>query len=72
MKEVILKVEGMKCEGCERRIQNALMDIDGVDKVVASYMDKDVKIILSKDVDVNLLKEAILDLDFKVVEQVIL
>ena len=68
MKEVILKVEGMKCEGCERRIQNALMDIDGVDKVVASYMDKDVKIILSKDVDVNLLKEAILDLDFKVVE----
>lgn len=68
MKEVILKVEGMKCEGCERRIQNALMDIDGVDKVVASYMDKDVKITLSKDVDVYLLKEAILDLDFKVVE----
>ena len=68
MKEVILKVEGMKCEGWERRIQNALMDIDGVDKVVASYMDKDVKITLSKDVDVYLLKEAILDLDFKVVE----
>ena len=68
MKEVILKVEGMKCEGCERRIQNALMDIDGVDKVVASYMDKDVKITLNKDVNVNLLKEAILDLDFKVVE----
>ena len=68
MKEVILKVEGMKCEGCERRIQNALMDIDGVDKVVASYMDKDVKITLSKDVDVYLLKEAILDLDFKMVE----
>ena len=37
MKEIELKVEGMTCEGCEKRIQ-------------------------------NILKEAIEDLDFKVVE----
>ena len=68
MKEIELKVEGMTCEGCERRIQNVLMDIDGVENAKASHIDKNVKITLNKDVDINILKEAIEDLDFKVVE----
>lgn len=68
MKEIILKVEGMTCEGCERRIQNALMDIDGVENAKASHVDKNVKITLNKDVDIDTLKEAIEDLDFEVVE----
>ena len=68
MKEITLKVEGMTCEGCERRIQNALMDIDGVENAKASHVDKNVKITLNKDVDINTIKEAIEDLDFKVVE----
>lgn len=68
MKEITLKVEGMTCEGCERRIQNVLMDIDGVANVKASHTDKNVKITLNKDVDINTIKEAIEDLDFKVVE----
>ena len=67
MKEIELKVEEMTCEGCERRIQNVLMDIDGVENAKASHIDKNVKITLNKDVDINTLKEAIEDLDFKVV-----
>ena len=68
MKEIELKVEGMTCEGCERRIQNVLMDIDGVENAKASHIDKNVKITLNKDVDINILKEAIEDLDFKVLD----
>ena len=68
MKEIELKVEGMTCEGCERRIQNVLMDIDGVENAKASHVAKKVKITLNKDVDINTLKEAIEDLDFEVVE----
>ena len=68
MKEITLKVEGMTCEGCERRIQNVLMDIDGVENAKASHVEKNVKITLNKDIDINILKEAIEDLDFKVVE----
>ena len=68
MKEITLNVEGMTCEGCERRIQNVLKDIDGVVDAVASHTDKNVKITLNKDVDINTLKEAIEDLDFEVVE----
>ena len=68
MKEIELKVEGMTCEGCEKRIQNVLMDINGVENAKASYTDKNVKITLNKDIDINILKEAIEDLGFKVVE----
>ena len=68
MKEITLKVEGMTCEGCERRIQNVLIDIDGVENAKASHVDKNVKITLNKDIDINTLKEAIEDLDFEVVE----
>lgn len=68
MKKIELKVEGMTCEGCERRIQNVLMDIDGVKNAKASHTDKNVKITLNKDIDIIILKEAIEDLDFKVVE----
>lgn len=68
MKEIELKVEGMTCEGCEKRIQNVLIDIDGVENAKASHIDKNVKITLNKDVDINILKEAIEDLDFKVVD----
>ena len=68
MKEIELKVEGMTCEGCEKRIQNVLKDIDGVENAKASHIDKKVKITLNKDIDINTLKETIKDLDFKVVE----
>ena len=30
MKEIILNVEGMACEGCENRIQNSLKNIEGI------------------------------------------
>lgn len=68
MKEIILRVEGMSCSGCEMRIQNALMEVDGVEKVEASHLNKEVKITLTKEIDENILKQAITDLDFEVIE----
>ena len=44
------------------------MDIDGVENAKASHTDKNIKITLNKDININTLKEAIEDLDFKVVE----
>ena len=34
MKKVILKVEGMKCEGCKNRLQNYLNSKEGVNAQV--------------------------------------
>ena len=68
MKEVIIKVEGMMCSGCENRVQNALKEIEGVDTVVANHEEGTVKVTLVSDVDVTVLNETIEDLGFDVKE----
>ena len=37
MKETIINVKGMVCNGCENRVKNALKTIDGVEDVEANY-----------------------------------
>ena len=51
MQELVLKVDGMVCSGCENRIQNALKNIDGVKKVQASHQKKEVKVVFDKDIE---------------------
>ena len=68
MKEVVIKVEGMMCSGCENRVQNALKEIAGVDTVVANHEEGTVKVTLALDVDVTVLNETIEDLGFDVKE----
>ena len=68
MKEIELKVNGMVCGGCENRVQNAVSLIDGVESVVADHNTNTVKITTNKEVDLNIIKEKIQDLDFEVVE----
>ena len=48
MKEYKMEVEGMSCGGCEKRIENIIQKISGVDKVEADYK-KGTVIIKSKD-----------------------
>ena len=57
--EIIIKVKGMMCSGCENRVKNALKDMSEVEEVVASHADGTVVITLDKDIDVDTLKEKI-------------
>ncbi len=68
MKELLINVEGMHCGGCEKRIQNAVSDIDGVESVEAHFEAGTVKVTLNKDVDEKTIKEAIEDIGFEVKE----
>ncbi len=68
MEEIILKVEGMMCEGCENRIKNALQSIEGVKSVVANHNTKNVIVTLNEKIEKNLLKERIEDIGFDVKE----
>ena len=68
MKEILIKVEGRACSGCENRIQNALKTVDGVISVVANHADGTVKVILNSEIEENILKEKIEDLGFDVKE----
>ena len=68
MKELELKVEGMVCGGCEKRVVNALSDLQGVSEVVASYQNGTVLVKMTEEIeiDIEILKEKIEDLGFEV------
>lgn len=65
MKETIIKVQGMACEGCENRIQNALKNIAGIEKVVANHKEGTVTVTANETL-INDIKEKIEDLGFEV------
>ncbi len=71
MKELTLKVEGMKCSGCENRIQNALQNLKEIKKVKANYETGLVHIILKKELTDELKEEimtTIKRMDFEIIE----
>lgn len=68
MKELLIKVDGMHCEGCEKRIQNALKNLKEIKKVIANYKKGTVNIILKKEISKVKIKEIIEDIGFFVKE----
>ena len=66
MKEIILNVEGMMCEGCENRIKNAVGAIDGVVDVSAKHDIGIVKLIARDNVTEDIVRERIEDIGFTV------
>ncbi len=68
MKDIIIKVEGMVCNGCENRVQNALKNIEGVENVIADHTKGIVTITAKSEVAESVIKEKIEDIGFEVKE----
>lgn len=68
MKEIKLNVQGMVCEGCERRVINVLNSLEEIENVVANHNDGTVLINLNKDISLDLIKKTIEDIGFEVKE----
>lgn len=68
MKEIKLNVEGMVCEGCEKRVVNTLSTIEGVEKVIADHITNTVIIETNKEIGQDIIKEKIEDIGFEVKE----
>lgn len=66
MKEIIIKVNGMVCAGCENRIKNALSQIEGVKDVEASFEAGSVKIKADEKVTKEKIEDIITDIGFEV------
>jgi copper chaperone CopZ len=67
IKELILNVEGMHCSGCENRIQKAVSLVDGVKEVKANHETGKVIVNYEENTNIEEIKNAILDLDFKII-----
>ena len=61
-----IKVEGMMCSGCERRVENAIKQL-GIENVKADH-NKGIVTLENENVNKVLITKAIEDIGFTVVE----
>ncbi|HBP26024.1 MAG TPA: heavy metal transport/detoxification protein [Acholeplasmatales bacterium] len=62
-----VKIEGMSCQHCVKRIDKALNALKGVQATV-SLENKSAELNLKKEIDEKLIRSAIEDLGYKVLE----
>ena len=60
-------IEGMSCGHCSKRVEAALKAVKVVKSVVVSLEGKKADIILKTDIDNEILKGAVEDIGFKVI-----
>lgn len=69
MEEIVLKVNGMMCGGCENRVKNAVQNIDGVESVKADYNTGKVVVTTNKEVSENIIIETLEDIGYEIVKE---
>lgn len=62
-----IKIEGMSCQHCVKRIEKALNSLKGVQATV-NLENKSAKLVLKKEIDDQLIRSAVEDLGYKVLE----
>lgn len=67
MQTKTLRVDGMSCQHCIKRITNALKEVNGVLSVTVSLEDKTVTLELDSPVSDDILKEIIEDAGYDLV-----
>jgi len=67
MEEIIIKVKGMMCGGCENRIKNSLSMLENIESVEANHSSGTVKIISKEKINIKEITEKINDLGFEVI-----
>ena len=63
-----IKIEGMHCEHCAKKVENALSELDNVKKAKVNLKKQEASLVLEKEIDNKVLTEAIENLDFKVTD----
>lgn len=66
--EKTLKVEGMMCMHCEGRVKAVLEGLDGVTEAIVSHKDGTAKVVLSKEIGYDVLKNAVEGQGYKVID----
>ena len=66
--EKVLKVDGMACKHCAKKVEDCLGELDQVKKVKVSLENKEVKVILKEDVDVSVLENVITELGYTIIK----
>ena len=65
--EITIKIEGMMCGHCEKRVKEALEKIEGVSEAAVSHEDGTAVVKLSEGLSPDLLKKAVEEQGYKVI-----
>ena len=64
---VVLRVNGMTCEGCENTISKSVGSLDGIKKVSASHIDSTTLVVYDSSlININMIGEKIDEIGYKV------
>ncbi len=63
-----IKIEGMHCEHCAKKVENALSELANVKKAKVNLKKQEASLVLEKEIDNKVITEAIENLDFKVTD----
>lgn len=63
-----IKIEGMHCEHCAKKVEGALCNLENVKKAKVNLKKNQAEITLTKDIDNDLITKTIEEIDFKVTD----
>lgn len=61
-------IHGMSCKHCAKKVEEALKEIEKVEKVKVNLKNKEAILITEKEVEQEKIKKAIEDLDYQVLQ----
>lgn len=66
--KTVLKIDGMHCEHCAKKVENALLNLDSVVKVKVNLAKKEVIISSNLRLDNDLINKLLTDLDYQLID----
>lgn len=66
-KKKIVKIEGMSCSHCAKKVEDNLNSIEGVNKTRVNLSNNTATIIIYRNIDNDIIKSKIENLDYKVI-----
>lgn len=66
--EALFQIKGMKCQGCVDKLEKFIGELDGVELIDVELKNHSVRVVFDEKLTQNMIKEAILDSGFEVVE----
>ncbi len=64
--KIIVKVLGMSCEHCSKKVENALLSIEGIKKVKVDLKKQEVTILSNQKIDKKIVIDKINNLEYQV------
>lgn len=64
----IIKIEGMHCEHCAKKVENTLEKVAGVSKVTINLKKKEAVVSMNQPVSNNQIRKEIENLEYQVLE----